>query len=123
MEDFLNWFSGYAMNKILPAVIMLVAGILAIRLLVVLAEKLMKRISMEAVAISLIKTTLRVALYLLLILIVVSKLGVDITGMVALASVLTLAISLSLQNALTNLISGFTLLRSRFGNMAMTRPA
>lgn len=113
MEDFLNWFSGYAMNKILPAVIMLVAGILVIRLLVVLAEKLMKRISMEAVAISLIKTTLRVALYLLLILIVVSKLGVDITGMVALASVLTLAISLSLQNALTNLISGFTLLHTR----------
>ena len=38
-----------------------------------------------------------------------SALGVDITGIVALASVVTLAISLALQNSLTNLIGGFTL--------------
>ena len=36
--------------------------------------------------------------------------GIDVTGVVALASVLTLALSLSLQNFLTNVIGGFTLL-------------
>jgi small conductance mechanosensitive channel len=49
-------------------------------------------------------------LYVLLCLIVASGLGIDVTGVVALASVLTLAISLSVQNALTNVIGGFTLL-------------
>ena len=48
--------------------------------------------------------------YLLLALIVASSLNIDVTGVVALASVVTLAISLSLQNALTNVIGGFTLL-------------
>ena len=52
----------------------------------------------------------RVVLYGLLILIAASALGIDVTGVVALASVVTLALSLALQNSLTNLIGGFTLL-------------
>ena len=56
---------------------------------------------------------IRVVLYGLLALISASKLGIDVSGIVALASVLTLAVSLSVQNALTNLISGFTLLYTK----------
>ena len=52
-------------------------------------------------------------LYILLALMVADKIGLDVTGVVALASVLTLAISLSVQNALTNLIGGFTLLYTK----------
>ena len=42
-----------------------------------------------------------------------SKLGIDVTGIVALASVLTLAVSLALQNILANVIGGFTLLYTK----------
>jgi small conductance mechanosensitive channel len=49
----------------------------------------------------------------MLLLIVASTLGIDVTGVVALASVLTLAISLSVQNTLTNVIGGFTLLSNK----------
>ena len=44
---------------------------------------------------------------------VAASLGIDVTGIIALASVLTLAISLAVQNALTNVISGFTLLYTK----------
>ena len=49
-------------------------------------------------------------LYLLLGLMVADALGIDVTGIVALASVLTLAISLALQDLLGNVIGGFTIL-------------
>ena len=52
-------------------------------------------------------------LYLLLGLIAASALGIDVTGVIALASVLTLAVSLSVQNALTNVIGGITLLYTK----------
>ena len=39
-----------------------------------------------------------------------SSLGIDVTGIVALASVLTLALSLALQNMVSNIIGGFTIL-------------
>ena len=61
----------------------------------------------------LIKTVIKVVLYALLALIIASKIGIDVTGIVALASVLTLAVSLAVQNALTNLIGGFTLLYTK----------
>ena len=96
-----------------PAAVMLVLGILAIRLVMGIVGKAMEKMKLEKAATGLFKTVIRVVLYGLLALMVASKLGIDVTGIVALASVLTLAISLSVQNALTNLISGFTLLYTK----------
>jgi len=49
-------------------------------------------------------------MYILLGLMIAAKLGIDVTSIVALASVLTLAVSLALQNMLANVIGGFTIL-------------
>ena len=100
----------YAGAKLLPAVILLVVGVLVIRTVMTIVQKLLDKSKLEKAAHSLIKSLARVALYLLLGLTVASKLGIDVTGVIALASVLTLAISLSVQSLLTNVIGGFTLL-------------
>lgn len=116
MDVIKTWFSLAATflgASILPAVILLALGIVAIRLAMGITEKLLQKIHLEKAACGLIKTVLRVVLWGLLALMVAEKLGIDVTGVVALASVLTLAISLSVQNALTNLISGFTLLYTK----------
>ena len=108
-----DWFSmgmAYAVSKLLPAVVLLVAGILVIRLVLSVVQKFLDKSKLEKAAHSLIKSLTKVALYLLLGLTVASKLGIDVTGVIALASVLTLAISLSIQNMLANVIGGFTLL-------------
>ena len=110
------WLSGmgsFLLVTVLPALLILVVGIVFIRLVVKLVTKTLAKSKLEKAAHSLIKTVIRAVLYGLLALIVASKLGIDVTGIVALASVLTLAVSLSVQNALTNLISGFTLLYTK----------
>ena len=99
--------------SILPAVLILVIGILLIHLVMNLLTKLLEKSKLEKVAHKLIKAVVRVVLYGLLALMVADKIGIDVTGVVALASVLTLAISLSVQNALTNVIGGFTLLYTK----------
>lgn len=96
--------------RLLPAIVELVIGILAIRIILKITTAALEKSKLEKAAYSLITSLLRIALYLLLGLIVASSLGIDVTGVVALASVLTLALSLSLQNMLTNVIGGFTLL-------------
>lgn len=103
----------FGLSRVLPAVIIIVIGILAIRLVLKLIRLALEKSPLEKAAHKLICSIVKVALYLLLGLIVASKLGIDVTGVVALASVLTLAISLSVQNALTNLIGGFTLLTNK----------
>lgn len=103
----------FALASLFPAAIVAALGILAITLVMKLLSGLLEKSKLEPIAYKLIKSVVRIVLYVLLALVVASKLGLDVTGVVALASVLTLAVSLSLQNALANVIGGFTLLYTK----------
>ncbi|MBO5952863.1 MAG: mechanosensitive ion channel [Oscillospiraceae bacterium] len=113
INAWLSGMGGFLLATVLPALLIFVVGVVLIRLVLKLVAKALTKSKLEKAAHSLIKTVIRAVLYGLLALIAASRLGIDVTGIVALASVLTLAISLSVQNALTNLISGFTLLYTK----------
>lgn len=110
----LNWliafFEGELFKRICTAVILLVVGLLAIRVVINIVNQALEKSRLEKAAHSLITSLVKVALYILLGLIVASTLGIDVTSIVALASVLTLALSLALQNMVSNVIGGFTIL-------------
>ena len=92
------------------ALILLVIGVLAIRLIGKLLKNALEKSKLEKAAHALITSLVQTALYILLGLTVASSLGIDVTSIVALASVLTLALSLALQNMVANIIGGFTIL-------------
>lgn len=96
--------------SLLPAVLILVIGVLAIRMVNKIVKTTLEKTKLEKAAHSLILSVVNVVLYVLLGLIVATRLGIDVTSIVALASVLTLAVSLALQNMLANVIGGFTIL-------------
>lgn len=100
-------------SNVLPFVLIMVVGILVIRMVMKLVNGMLEKSKLEKAAHGLIRSLLRTALYLILGLIAASSLGIDVTGVIALASVLTLAVSLSVQNLLTNIIGGFTLLYTK----------
>lgn len=97
-------------SSICSAVLVLVIGIFATRIVLLLLKKALGRTRLEKAAHSLINSLAKAILYILLGLIVASTLGIDVSSIVALASVLTLALSLSLQNMVSNIIGGFTIL-------------
>ena len=110
LKDFFTTLGTGALDKVLHAVLVLVIGILIIRIVTKLLRGGLEKSHLEKAAHSLILSLAKVAMYILLGLSVASSLDIDVTGIVALASVLTLAVSLSLQNMLTNVIGGFTIL-------------
>ena len=97
-------------GKILPAIIILVIGVLAIRIIGKILKAALEKSKLEKAAHTLILSLASTCLYILLGLITASSLGIDVTSIVALASVLTLALSLALQNMVSNIIGGFTIL-------------
>jgi len=105
--------SGFALHRLLPAALILVGGILLVRIILRLMNKAMEKSKLDKAVVALIISVLRVVFLLVIILIAASSLGIDVSGIVALASVLTLAVSLAVQDALTNLIGGFTLLNTK----------
>ena len=103
----------FALHRLLPAIIIFAIGYLAIRIIMKLFTAALEKTKLEGPVLRLIRSLLRIVLYILLLLIVASAIGIDVTGIVALASVLTLAVSLAVQTALTNMIGGFTLLYTK----------
>ena len=113
MQAFYDWLTGLglgALNRFIPFILILLIGMIVIRIVSAIINKALAKSKLEKAAHSLIKSLANAVMYILLALMCASSLGVDVTGIVALASVVTLAISLALQNSLTNLIGGFTLL-------------
>lgn len=116
MDKLMVWFAPvarYSAEKLLPMVGLTVLGVLCVGIVIKLVRKILEKSKLEKAAHTLILTACRVTLYILLALAVASGLGIDVTGVVALASVLTLAVSLSVQNLLTNVFGGFTLLYTK----------
>ena len=109
----LEALGNYSLRTILPTLVVCLVGLIIIRSILRVAKRILDKSKLEKAAHSLIKTAIRAVLYVLLALIVAASLGIDVTGVIALASVLTLAVSLAVQNALTNVISGFTLLYTK----------
>ena len=113
MDAIVNWFNSLGadiLSKTLNFVIVVAVGLILIRVVMTIINKTLAKSNLEKAAHSLIKSVVQVVMYVLLALIAASALGIDVTGVVALASVVSLAVSLALQNSLTNIIGGFTLL-------------
>ena len=113
IRTFFDTLGNFALSNLLPAIIIAVVGILLVQLLMKMVTKFLEKSKLERAAHSLITSVLKVVCYVLLLLIIASRLGIDVTSIVALASVLTLAVSLALQNMLANVIGGFTLLYTK----------
>ena len=102
--------SNKLIEAIFSAVMILVIGTLVMRIVMRVLQKTLERTKLEKAAYSLITSLAKAAMYILLGLMAASALGIDVTSIVALASVLTLALSLALQNMVSNIIGGFTIL-------------
>ena len=105
-EDIVKSMGAFALKNILPAAVLLLLGLTIIKIVVRIVNKILQKSHLEKAAHSLITSVIKIVMGILLGLIVASCLGVDVTGVIALASVLTLSISLALQNALANVFGG-----------------
>ena len=81
----MSWFDALATTavaaltaSVLPAVILLVIGVLVIRIVVKVVASALEKTKLEKAAHSLILSVVRVVLYILLGLMVATKLGIDI---------------------------------------------
>lgn len=91
-------------------VCLLVASIVAIRVIVGLADRAMSRAKLDRGVQTFLRSGLNVVLWLVAICALLGYLGVPMTSLVALLSVLGLAVSLAIQGTLSNLAGGIMLL-------------
>ena len=92
---------------------MVFVGMLVIRLLMRMADRLLDRSKSLADIKVYIRSALRIFLWFLLALMLAGTLDVDVTSIIAMLSVAGLAVSLALQNTLAKLAGGLVMLLAK----------
>ncbi len=100
-------------GRILSAAVLLLACLAASRLLLGIIRKLADRSGMDGRMKRYLLQGVKALLYLLTALIVAGSLDVDVTSLIAVVSVLGLAVSLAVQDVLSNIAGGMVLLFSK----------
>ena len=100
-------------NEAIRALLVLAIGWVVIQIVLRLARRASARLPKANKALGdFLIQALRILLYFMLLTTALAQLGVPVTSMVAVISLLALAVSLSVQNLLTDVVSGITVLAS-----------
>ncbi len=108
-----QFFASLSVNKILPALITLVIGYFAIRFITKFFTKTIGRTKIPKNFHGFLRASIRFVLWALVLLIAASSLGFNVTSLVAVLSVASLALSLAVQGALSNLAGGISVLSTQ----------
>ena len=98
---------------ILSALLLFVILVIVKRFILKLFKRVMERVKLDASIKSFLNASINTVLWIVIILVTVDRLGVPVTSLVAILSVVGVALSLSLQSLLENIFAGITLLGTK----------
>ena len=102
-----NW------HRILVFALVLVIGFIVVKIIIAVSGKIMKKSKLNNAAGDFLLSVIKALLYVVYIIALLSLLGVPTTSLVALLSVFALAISLAMQNTISNLASGVVIIATK----------
>ena len=111
-------FSGVTLGAItfggvLRGLFLILVGMIIIRIVLNIVDKMLEKSSRLNSLKVYIRSVVKVLLYFVLVLTVAPAVGINVTSLIALLSVAGLAVSLALQNTLSNLAGGIMVLLSK----------
>lgn len=104
-----NFFSTSGVT-LLKAIGLWIVGYLVIKVAMLVLSKIFGKAKMEKVTQGFLLSVIKFILYMILLVMILSQLGVEVTGLIAALAALGLAIGLALQDSLSNVASGVILL-------------
>ncbi len=111
MSDFLATLGIHSASALLSALVSFLVCLIVIKLLMRLVDRLLRNSSrVDGTLKGFVRSAVNILLWIIAVTVIANALGVNTSSLVALVSVVGLALSLSVQNILTNLFSGLTLL-------------
>ena len=106
-------FGGFSWTKLISAAILLVVCGVLIKLILKATDRMLGRSRLDKAVHPFIRTIVKLALLFTAIMLIAGTLGVDTSSLLALLSVAGLAVSLALQNVLSNMASAVILLTTK----------
>jgi len=113
LSDIGSAFGRLVLSSLLPSLLLFFVCLLCIKLLLRLTNTLLLKSKLDKNMHSLVHSTVKVILISLFVLIMASSVGIDVTSLLAVLSIVGVAVSLAIQDVLSNFFSGIVLLGSK----------
>ena len=113
LTELLSQLADFAVGKILIIVPVVVVSLIAIKIIMKLVDRMLGRLPTDETIKTLVRTSIKILLLAVAAIVLMSCLEIPVTSFVALLSVAGLALSLSIQNFLSNVFAGLQLLASK----------
>lgn len=111
-DDIVNFFKNNAWNIVIFFAVLLI-GIILVKIIINVTRRLLNKTSMEKITIGFICAIIKICLYVLLVLILLSIIGIEITGLLTAISALVLAIGMALENIIANAANGIVIVSNK----------
>ena len=99
--------------KIIGFFATLLIGVIVIKLIINIVTRMFKKAKMERIAQQFIRTIIKFLLYLILVLVLMSIIGIQVSGIVTALSATLLAVGMALQNNIANLANGIIIVSTK----------
>ena len=108
-----SFFSKQTLEKLLYAAVLLVLCAVLIKLILKAADKLFSHSKLDHTIFGFLRTTAKAVLIFIAVMLVAGTLGIDTSSLLAILSVAGLAVSLSMQTALSNVAGALMILTAK----------
>lgn len=106
-------FAGLTLSKVLSALLILAVCLVVIKVLLRILDRVLERTEIERSLHTFLRTSIKFILLFVAVLLAADSLGIKITSLIAILSVFGLALSLAVQNSLSNVAGGIQVLSSK----------
>ena len=110
MEKIKEFLANFSLQKLIPGVLIFFIGLFVRKALVKLFDRALAKSKVDKSLHGFLHSLFNILMWFILILIVASSFGIDVTSLIAMLSVVSLALSLSVQDALSNIAGGIMVL-------------
>lgn len=111
-NDIVDFFKNNAWNIVIFFAV-LILGIIVIKILLNIIRRVMNKTKMEKITIGFLCAIIKICLYLCLILVLLSIIGIELTGVLTALSALVLAIGMALENIIANAANGIVIVSNK----------
>lgn len=110
-NDIVNFFEANIWNIILFVAVLLF-GSIVVKIVINITKKMLNKTKLENITQGFIMAIVKVVLYLILVLMLLSIIGIQISGIITALSAVVLAVGMALQNIIANVANGMVIVSS-----------
>lgn len=109
----LDLLKNFPLGKTISSVILVVVCLVAVKLLLVLFDKVVEKSKMDQIICKILRVAVKAVLLFLAVIIVLGSFGVSVSSLVATLSVVGVAFSLAIQGFLSNVFGGIQIISNK----------